>query len=144
MHSPVGVLPLALQYGMGPLREFLAGAHSIDRHFASAPLERIEERLALPRAARLHILAHELERQAQRRAGQRVGEAAFLLCTEWRTERDAGAHSAAMGAIPEKQVGHFRSLTPPARPSAPPAERMTCSARPRKLLRRAQSRNVVL
>jgi len=39
VHSPVGVLPLALQYGMAPLREFLAGAHAMDVHFKSAPLE---------------------------------------------------------------------------------------------------------
>ena len=40
VHSPVGVLPLALQYGMAPLRQFLAGAREMDEHFASAPLER--------------------------------------------------------------------------------------------------------
>ena len=40
MHSPVGVLPLALQYGMAPLREFLGGAHAMDLHFKSAPLEK--------------------------------------------------------------------------------------------------------
>jgi len=40
VHSPVGVLPLALQYGMAPLREFLAGAHAMDKHFATAPLEK--------------------------------------------------------------------------------------------------------
>jgi len=39
VHSPVGVLPLALQYGMAPLRAFLAGAREMDEHFASAPLE---------------------------------------------------------------------------------------------------------
>ena len=40
VHSPVGVLPLALQYGMAPLREFLSGAHAMDLHFKSTPLER--------------------------------------------------------------------------------------------------------
>ena len=38
--ASAGVLPLALVYGPAVVREFLAGAHSIDRHFASAPLER--------------------------------------------------------------------------------------------------------
>ena len=40
VHSPVGVLPLALQYGMAPLREFLAGAHAMDLHFKNTPLGR--------------------------------------------------------------------------------------------------------
>ena len=40
VHSPVGVLPLALQYGMAPLREFLGGAHAMDLHFKNTPLER--------------------------------------------------------------------------------------------------------
>jgi len=35
--SAVGMLPLALQYGMAPLRRFLAGAHAIDEHCFSAP-----------------------------------------------------------------------------------------------------------
>ncbi|KAH8062576.1 glucose-6-phosphate isomerase [Aureococcus anophagefferens] len=39
VHSPVGMLPLALQYGMAPMRSFLAGARNMDEHFASAPLE---------------------------------------------------------------------------------------------------------
>jgi len=38
--SAVGVLPLALQYGMGPVRDFLAGARSIDQHLQQAPLGR--------------------------------------------------------------------------------------------------------
>ena len=36
--SPVGVLPLALQYGPEPVRAFLKGAHAMDRHFKEAPL----------------------------------------------------------------------------------------------------------
>jgi glucose-6-phosphate isomerase len=40
VHSPVGVLPLALQYGMAPLREFLSGAHAMDLHFKNTPLEK--------------------------------------------------------------------------------------------------------
>ena len=39
VHSPVGVLPLALQYGFAPLSEFLAGAHAMDQHFRETPLE---------------------------------------------------------------------------------------------------------
>lgn len=35
--SAVGVLPLALQYGMPVVRQFLAGAHSMDSHFFEAP-----------------------------------------------------------------------------------------------------------
>jgi len=37
--SAVGLAPLALQYGWPAVERFLAGACSIDRHFASAPLE---------------------------------------------------------------------------------------------------------
>ncbi len=36
--SAVGVLPLAVQFGMGPVREFLQGARAIDQHFFTAPL----------------------------------------------------------------------------------------------------------
>jgi glucose-6-phosphate isomerase len=36
--SAVGVVPLALQYGMGPVEEFLKGAHSVDEHFRTTPL----------------------------------------------------------------------------------------------------------
>ena len=36
--SAVGVLPLTLQYGPEVVAEFLAGAHSMDRHFFEAPL----------------------------------------------------------------------------------------------------------
>ena len=35
--SAVGVLPLALQYGMDIVRQFLAGAHNMDTHFFEAP-----------------------------------------------------------------------------------------------------------
>lgn len=38
--SAVGALPLSLQYGFDTFERFLAGARSIDDHFASAPLER--------------------------------------------------------------------------------------------------------
>ncbi len=38
--SAVGVLPLALQYGMKSVREFLSGARSIDRHLLEAPFQR--------------------------------------------------------------------------------------------------------
>ncbi|MFW5751071.1 MAG: glucose-6-phosphate isomerase [Planctomycetota bacterium] len=38
--SAVGVLPLALQYGFANVEKFLAGARSMDRHFAGAPLAR--------------------------------------------------------------------------------------------------------
>ncbi|QDV37901.1 glucose-6-phosphate isomerase [Tautonia plasticadhaerens] len=38
--SAVGVVPLALQYGMGHVEQFLAGAHRIDRHFLDAPMGR--------------------------------------------------------------------------------------------------------
>ena len=37
--SAVGLLPLALQYGFPLMERFLAGARSVDRHFASAPLK---------------------------------------------------------------------------------------------------------
>jgi glucose-6-phosphate isomerase len=36
--SAVGVMPLALQYGMPVVQEFLAGAHSMDTHFFETPL----------------------------------------------------------------------------------------------------------
>jgi glucose-6-phosphate isomerase len=38
VHAPVGALPLALHFGMAPVRQFLAGAHEMDEHFAAAPL----------------------------------------------------------------------------------------------------------
>jgi len=37
--SPVGVMPLALQYGEAIVRDFLQGAHEMDVHFMTAPLE---------------------------------------------------------------------------------------------------------
>ena len=37
--SAAGILPLALQYGFPMTERFLAGARSVDRHFASAPLK---------------------------------------------------------------------------------------------------------
>ncbi len=37
--SAVGMLPLSLQFGYPRMAEFLAGAHSIDAHVQSAPLE---------------------------------------------------------------------------------------------------------
>ncbi|KAJ1461777.1 Phosphoglucose isomerase [Pelagophyceae sp. CCMP2097] len=40
VHSAVGMLPLALQYGFEPMRQFLAGAHAMDLHFKTAPLEK--------------------------------------------------------------------------------------------------------
>lgn len=38
--SAVGVLPLALQYGMETVNKFLAGAREMDEHFLHTPLER--------------------------------------------------------------------------------------------------------
>jgi glucose-6-phosphate isomerase len=38
--SPVGCLPLALQYGVRPVREFLRGARAMDFHFREAPLHK--------------------------------------------------------------------------------------------------------
>ena len=38
--SAVGVVPLALQYGMEHVDAFLAGAHRIDQHFLNTPLEK--------------------------------------------------------------------------------------------------------
>ena len=38
--SAVGLLPLALHYGMKPVDEFLAGAHAIDTHVVTAPIEK--------------------------------------------------------------------------------------------------------
>mmetsp|Transcript_12242 Transcript_12242/g.38948 ORF Transcript_12242/g.38948 Transcript_12242/m.38948 type:complete len:525 (+) Transcript_12242:17-1591(+) len=38
VHSPVGMLPLALAYGYEACAEFLAGAREMDDHFKSAPL----------------------------------------------------------------------------------------------------------
>jgi glucose-6-phosphate isomerase len=38
--SAVGVLPLALHFGFKPVQEFLHGAHTMDRHFLTAPPER--------------------------------------------------------------------------------------------------------
>ena len=37
--SAVGVVPLALQYGMDHVERFLAGAHAIDQHFLKTPIE---------------------------------------------------------------------------------------------------------
>ncbi|WP_152051065.1 glucose-6-phosphate isomerase [Tautonia marina] len=37
--SAVGVVPLALQYGMDHVEPFLKGAHAIDRHFLETPFE---------------------------------------------------------------------------------------------------------
>lgn len=37
--SAVGVLPLSLQYGYSVISEFLAGAHDVDEHFRTAPVE---------------------------------------------------------------------------------------------------------
>ncbi len=37
--SAVGLLPLALQFGMEPMQEFLQGARALDQHFFTAPLE---------------------------------------------------------------------------------------------------------
>lgn len=39
VHSPVGMLPLALAYGMPVCREFLKGAATMDKHFKETPLE---------------------------------------------------------------------------------------------------------
>jgi glucose-6-phosphate isomerase len=36
--SAVGLAPLSLQYGYGILRDFLAGAHAVDEHFRTAPM----------------------------------------------------------------------------------------------------------
>ena len=36
--SPVGCLPLALQYGVRPVRDLLKGARAMDFHFRDAPL----------------------------------------------------------------------------------------------------------
>ena len=38
--SPVGCLPLALQYGVRPVRELLRGARAMDTHFRDAPLHK--------------------------------------------------------------------------------------------------------
>ncbi len=38
--SAVGVVPLMLQYGAGPVEQFLAGGHDLDNHFTSAPIEK--------------------------------------------------------------------------------------------------------
>ena len=38
--SPVGCLPLALQYGVRPVRELLRGARAMDFHFREAPLHK--------------------------------------------------------------------------------------------------------
>ncbi|MCS6969638.1 MAG: glucose-6-phosphate isomerase [Planctomycetota bacterium] len=38
--SAVGVLPLSLHFGFKAVQEFLQGAHAMDRHFLTAPLER--------------------------------------------------------------------------------------------------------
>ena len=38
--SPVGCLPLALQYGVRPVRELLRGARAMDLHFRDAPLHK--------------------------------------------------------------------------------------------------------
>ena len=38
--SAVGVVPLALQYGFAQVQKFLAGAHSVDQHLLTAPLEK--------------------------------------------------------------------------------------------------------
>lgn len=37
--SAVGMLPLAIQYGMPVMRKFLDGAHAMDTHFFDAPME---------------------------------------------------------------------------------------------------------
>lgn len=38
--SAVGMVPLSLQYGKDIMQAFLDGAHSMDQHFLSAPLEK--------------------------------------------------------------------------------------------------------
>ena len=38
--SAVGILPLSLQYGFEIMSQFLAGAHDMDEHFMTAPLEK--------------------------------------------------------------------------------------------------------
>nr|MBA3687163.1 glucose-6-phosphate isomerase [Planctomycetota bacterium] len=88
--SAVGVLPLALTYGMKPVREFLAGARSIDRHLLEAPLERNlpvllglfgiwnssflgrTSRALLPYCQALHKLAPHIQQVDMESNGKRV------------------------------------------------------------------------
>lgn len=39
--SAVGALPLALHYGFDQVAQFLQGAHAMDQHFFSAPLDKV-------------------------------------------------------------------------------------------------------
>ncbi len=46
--SSVGVVPLALQYSFPIVRQFLDGAHDMDNHFRTTPLERVSQPPAAP------------------------------------------------------------------------------------------------
>jgi len=88
--SAVGVLPLALQYGMKPVHEFLAGARSIDEHLHTAPLNKNlpvlmglfgvwnssflgrSTRALLPYCQALHKLAPHIQQVDMESNGKRV------------------------------------------------------------------------
>lgn len=46
--SAVGILPLSLQYGFEIMSQFLAGAHDMDEHFMTAPLEKVPTPVFFP------------------------------------------------------------------------------------------------
>jgi len=58
--SPVGCLPLALQYGVRPVRELLRGARAMDVHFRDAPLrENLPVLLALFGFLNAHVYGRD-------------------------------------------------------------------------------------
>lgn len=95
--SAVGVLPLALQYGMKPVRDFLAGARSMDEHLLSAPLAKNlpvllglfgvwntsflgrPTRALLPYCQALHKLAPHIQQVDMESNGKRVANDGSVL-----------------------------------------------------------------
>ncbi len=89
--SAVGVLPLALQFGYRYVEKFLAGAHSIDKHFRDAPLDKNlpvilgmygiwntsvlgrPTRALLPYCQALHRFAAHIQQVDMESNGKRVG-----------------------------------------------------------------------
>ena len=113
--SAIG-LPIALEIGMERFRELLAGAHSMDRHFRSAPLEQNMPIIAalishwysvywgssshaiLPYAQRLKALPAYLQQLDMESLGKRVTHSGECVATAtgsilWGTEGSNGQHS---------------------------------------------------
>ncbi|CAE7404522.1 PGIC [Symbiodinium sp. KB8] len=66
--SSVGVVPLALQYSFPIVRQFLDGAHDMDNHFRTTPLERVSQPPAAPALLRFaaHIQQVDMESNGKR------------------------------------------------------------------------------